>query len=93
MPTLHIEHAITDFDSWSSAFSRFADVRREAGVRAERVRRPVDDPRYVVVDVDFGTTAEAEAFLRFLETQVWPSSPALVGTPKTSILEDAVPAS
>lgn len=93
MPTLHIEHAITDFDSWSSAFSRFADVRREAGARAERVRRPVDDPRYVVIDVDFGTSAEAEAFLRFLETQVWPSATVLVGTPKTSILEDAVPTS
>jgi len=24
MPTLHIEHPITDFGAWSSAFGRFA---------------------------------------------------------------------
>ncbi len=77
----------------SSAFSRFADVRRERGAQGERVRRPVDDPRYVVIEVDFGTTAEAEAFLRFLETHVWPSATVLAGTPKTSVLEDAVPTS
>ncbi len=40
--------------------------------------------------VDFDTTAEAERFLGFLRERVWPSpdkAPALVGTPRTSILE------
>jgi hypothetical protein len=90
MPTLHIEHPITDFETWSSAFGRFADARRTAGVRAHRVHRPVDDPRYVVVDLDFDTADEARAFLRFLETNVWAdrsSSPALAGDPRTMILE------
>ena len=27
MPTLHIEHAIVDFDLWKAAFDRFADRR------------------------------------------------------------------
>lgn len=90
MPTLHIEHAITDFDTWSSAFERFAGARRDAGVRAEQVQRPVDDPRYVVIDLDFDTTGAAEAFLRFLQTQIWAvaeNAPALAGTPRTAILE------
>jgi hypothetical protein len=92
MPTLHIEHPITDFDTWSSAFSRFADARREAGVRAQRIQRPVDNSRYVVIDLDFTTIGEAEAFLGFLNTQVWKiqeNSPALAGTPQTMILENA----
>lgn len=92
MPTLHIEHAVTDFDTWTGAFRRFADVRREAGVRAERVQRPVEDPRYVVIDLDFGTTEHAEAFLRFLRANVWgarENSPALAGAPSTMILERA----
>lgn len=33
MATLHIEHPITDFESWTAAFARFADARRQAGVR------------------------------------------------------------
>lgn len=92
MPTLHIEHPITDFETWCSAFGRFADARRRAGVRAHRVQRPIDDPKYVVLDLDFDTTEEAEAFLRFLHTNVWgnrANAPALAGDPQTVILEPA----
>lgn len=90
MTTLHIQHAITDFDTWASAFSRFADARRQAGVRAQRVQRPVNNPNYVVIDLDFGSTDEATSFQRFLETQVWANpqnAPALAGSPETMILE------
>jgi hypothetical protein len=93
MPTLHIEHPITDFETWSGAFDRFEDARRRAGVRAHRVQRPIDDPRYVVIDLDFATTDEAEAFLAFLTTTVWPSAenaPGLAGTPRTRILTSAI---
>ena len=98
MPTLHIEHPITDFATWKEAFDRFADLRERSGVLHHRVQLPIDDPRYVVIDLDFATTTEAETFREFLQTKVWPSqqnSPALVGTPRTSILapaDAAVPA-
>ena len=90
MPTLHIEHPIVDFELWNTAFERFAQQRREAGVRQHRVHRPVDDPKYVVVDLDFDTTDEAQRFLEFLQTKVWTSTtnaPALAGRPQTKILE------
>jgi len=90
MPTLHIEHAITDLATWSAAFDRFSDARIEAGVLAHRVLRPLDDPHYVVIDLDFATAAQAESFRDFLTTRVWASrdsSPALAGTPTTRILE------
>jgi len=92
MPTLHIEHEINDFDVWTTAFVRFADVRRAAGVRGQSVRRPVDDPHFVVIDLDFATVAEAERFRDFLRTKVWASpesSPALVGLPQARVLEEA----
>ena len=90
MPTLHIEHAIVDFELWSTAFERFAQHRREAGVRRHRIHKPVDDPKYVVIDLDFDTTDEAQRFLEFLQTKVCASpanAPALAGTPQTKILE------
>jgi hypothetical protein len=89
MATLHIQHPITDFDTWTAAFGRFADARRGAGVRAQRVQRPVDT-KFVVIDLDFDSTAEAERFRGFLITQVWANpenSPGLAGTPETLILE------
>lgn len=92
MTTLHIEHAISDFDQWLAAFGRFAHARAQAGVKAHRVQRPVDDPNYVVIDLDFETVAAAERFLGFLRTKVWTSpesAPALVGAPRTHILQAA----
>ena len=93
MTTLHIEHPITDYDTWRAAFDRLADARRRAGVVAGRVSRPVDDPKYIVVNLDFDTAQHATAFLHFLETQVWASAaaaPALDGRPRTAILEPEV---
>jgi hypothetical protein len=92
MPTLHIEHPVTDLAVWRAAFDRFADRRRQGGVVGERVQRPVDDVHYVLVDLDFATREQAERFLGFLESTVWASrdsSPALDGTPQTRILERA----
>jgi hypothetical protein len=90
MPTLHIEHPITDFATWRAAFDGFAEQRRAAGVTDHRVSRPVDDQRYVVIDLGFATTGQATAFLGFLRTRVWASAqnaPALAGEPRTMILE------
>jgi hypothetical protein len=90
--TLHIEHPITDFETWTQAFRRFEDVRRQAGVRSHRVLRPVDDPKYVVIDLDFDTPEAAASFGRFLEAKVWASpesAPALAGKPQTRILQVA----
>jgi hypothetical protein len=90
MTTLHIEHPVTDLPTWRAAFDRFADRRRQGGVTAERIQQPLDDDRYVVVDLDFATRDQARRFLGFLETVVWTSrenSPGLAGAPSTSILE------
>ena len=92
MIMLHIEHAIADFDQWHTAFERFEEFRVQSGVRGQRVHQPVDDPHYVVIDLDFDSVAEAQGFLAFLNTKVWTSranAPALVGTPQTKILQPA----
>lgn len=92
MATLHIEHEITDFASWKAAFDRFADRRREAGVTAHRIHQPHDDAAYVVLQLDFPSVEQAQAFRTFLESRVWSnpaSSPALKGSPRARVLVDA----
>lgn len=93
MATLLIEHPITDFDTWAAAFRSFGTARRNAGVCAHRVSRPVDDDHGVVVELDFDTVDAAEAFRHFLHTFVWnnpDNAPALAGTPRTRILRPAL---
>ena len=93
MTTLHIEHPITDYPTWRTAFDRFATARHQAGVLAERIAQPVDDECYIVVDLEFATPAQAEGFRHFLERKVWTSAttaPGLAGSPRTMILEPAL---
>jgi len=90
MFTLSIEHMITDFPTWKTAFDRFANARDQAGVLAERILRPIDDRKYLVIELVFETKERAEAFRQFLTTIVWSdpdASPALSGRPTTRILE------
>jgi hypothetical protein len=59
------------------------------GVRRYRILRPIDDPNYVVIDLDFDSSREAEAALAALR-EVWRSAtaaPALIGSPQARIVE------
>jgi hypothetical protein len=90
MATLHIEHPITDFGTWRAAFDRFERARADGGVLAARIYRPVDDDKYVLIDLDFATVDQAQQFQQFLRTCVWSTpdnAPALAGTPVTRILQ------
>jgi hypothetical protein len=94
LTTLRIEHAISDYQVWRTAFDSFAEMRASAGVRSFAVRRPVDDPAYLMLDLEFDTASAAQKFAGFLEQHVWStpaSSPGLAGLPKSRIL-DLVPA-
>jgi hypothetical protein len=92
MPTLQIEHAISDFDVWKQAFDADPVRREESGVRRYRVFRPLDEPRYVKIDLDFDSVREAENFRAALEG-LWGSgraAPALAGKPHTRIVEEVL---
>jgi hypothetical protein len=87
MTTLHIEVTVNDIDAFRAGFAQHREARRQAGVRAERVRHPIGDPFHLIVDLDFDTVPQAEAFLGFLREVIWKESPAVVGAPRGSILE------
>jgi hypothetical protein len=90
LTTLRIEHAIHDYEIWQKAFDSFAEARAKAGVRSFAIRQPVDDPKYLMLDLEFDTAGRAEAFAEFLHQHVWSSptsAPALAGAPQTQILD------
>ncbi len=90
MTTLHIEHAVRDFDIWKAAFDGASALRAQGGVRRYVISRPVDQLRHVMIDLEFDDRKQAEAYLSMLEKNVWQTSQAkapLDGGIQTRILE------
>ncbi|HLZ25097.1 MAG TPA: hypothetical protein VKQ30_23490 [Ktedonobacterales bacterium] len=70
MPIVHIEHPIPDYDGWKQAFDSDPAGRERSHVRRYQITRPMDDPHYVMIDLEFDTKADAEAFLVTMR-EVW----------------------
>jgi hypothetical protein len=61
MHILRIEHPVPDYDAWKKAFDSDPLGREQSGVRRYRVLRAVDDPNYVMIDLEFESSSQAEA--------------------------------
>ena len=67
MPVVRIEHAVPNFEKWKQAFDTDPANRKGAGVRRYQILRLQDDPNYVMIDLEFDSIGEAEAFLRTMQ--------------------------
>jgi len=73
MLILHIEHKVPNFDGWKKAFESDPINRKKSGVRRYSILRPIDDPNYVIINLEFESLKEAEdtlAALRVLWSKV-----------------------
>lgn len=70
MVILRIEHPVPDFDGWKKAFDSDPVGREKSGVRRYQISRPIDDPNYVMIDLEFDTSSQAEALLAAMRV-VW----------------------
>jgi hypothetical protein len=70
MYMLRIEHPVPDYDRWKQAFDSDPVGRAKSGVRRCQVLRTVDDPNYVMIDLEFDTVRDAEELLSAMRS-VW----------------------
>jgi hypothetical protein len=70
MYMLRIEHPIPNYDHWKQAFDSDPVGREKSGVRRYQILRPIDDPNYVMIDLEFDTASQAEALLAAMRV-VW----------------------
>ena len=85
MVTLRIEHVVPDFAAWKRAFDSDPLNRRQSGVRSYRSLRPIDNPLYVTMDLDFDDRPAADSFLIRLR-ELW-RNVNVMREPKAQILE------
>lgn len=87
--TVRIEHPVQEFDAWKRVFDRFSGLRTEHRARRYDISRPLDDPDYVIIGLDFDDRSDAEAFLAAMRG-VWAAPTAatvLAGAPQARITE------
>jgi hypothetical protein len=70
LTTVRIANSVHDYESWQQAFDKFERFRADHGVRSYRIVRQVSDPSEVSIDLEFGSLAEAEAFVPLL-ARIW----------------------
>jgi hypothetical protein len=70
MPVVRIEHSVPNFGKWKQAFDRDPADRKGSGVRRYQIFRLQDDPNYVMIDLEFDSTGEAEAFSQKMQ-RIW----------------------
>jgi len=87
MAILHIQHSVQNFEGWKRAYDGDPVDRKGSGVRRHAVHRSVTDPDFVMIDLEFGTVAEAERMLKKLH-QLWAGpGGAVMRNPQAWIVE------
>lgn len=89
MFTLCIEHPVPSYEKWKQAFDSDPVGRERMKVRRYQILRPVDNPNYVMIQLEFDTVGDAEALLTAMRA-VWSRVEGTIMTnPKAQIVEIA----
>jgi hypothetical protein len=84
---LRIEHPASNFNGWKQAFDSDPVGREKSGVRRYQILRAIDDPNFVLIDLEFDNVQQAEALLAAMRV-VWGRVEGTIMTnPKARIVE------
>ena len=87
MVVLQIEHPVPSFEGWKHAFDSDPVGRQRSGVRHHRVLRPINDPNYALIELEFDSVAAAETMLAALHDLWGRVEDTVMSNPQTRIVE------
>jgi ribosomal protein L35AE/L33A len=87
MPILQIEHPVPNFEAWKKAFDNDPVGRKQGGVRRYKISRRVDNPNFVIIDLEFDKLSEAETFLNSLRNLWNRVEGKVMNNPQARIIE------
>lgn len=88
MTIVQIEHPVRDFEQWKNAFDNDPVGRKQGGVQRYRVFRPVDDPHYVIIDLEFAALDIAQSFLEKLRALWSDVQGTIIDTPRVRVVTE-----
>jgi len=84
---LRIEHAVPNYGQWKNAFDGDPVGRQKAGVLKYFIYRSIDDPDYVMIDLEFDSQSKAQALLNGLQALWSQVAGQIMVNPKARIIE------
>jgi hypothetical protein len=88
MTILQIEHQIPDFDRWKKAFDSDPIDRKKSGVIHYSIFQPVDDLKYIIINLAFDNLKSAEDSLIALQKLWTRVEGTVMMNPKTRIINE-----
>jgi ribosomal protein L35AE/L33A len=70
MIVLQIEHLVPDYNGWKKAFDSDPVNRERSGVKRYRIFRQVNNPNFVILELEFDSLVEAESLSGALQ-KLW----------------------
>lgn len=85
---VRIEHPVQDYGRGKAVFDIDPLGRQKSGVRRYSVLRPTDDPKYIMIDLEFDDAVKAEVFRTALRN-MWnnPEAQRIMQNPKVQVVE------
>lgn len=87
MYTLCIEHPVPNYEKWKQAFDSDPVGREKMKVRRYQILRPVDNPNYVMIQLEFDTASDADALLNAMRAVWLRVEGTIMMNPKAQIVE------
>jgi quinol monooxygenase YgiN len=84
-----VRHKVSDYNRWKETFDSHLNTRKRAGELGFRLFHATDDPRDIVVLLDWQTVDEARKFMDSDELRSAMTKAGVVGSPEIQYLEDA----
>ena len=87
MHILQIEHPVPNYEGWKKAFESDPINRKQSGVRSYKISRKIDDPNYIIIDLEFDTLNDAEECHAKLSNLWNRVEGSVMNNPKSRIIE------
>lgn len=87
MYILQIEHSVPDYEGWKKAFESDPINRKHSGVNHYRISRKIEDPNYIIVDLEFDNLNEAGACHAKLKNLWSRVEGSVMNNPQSRIIE------
>jgi heme-degrading monooxygenase HmoA len=85
-----IRHKVADYNRWKQAFDSHLNSRKHAGETGCRIFHTVDDPREVVLFLDWDAIEPARKFMKSDELRKAMQEAGVQGSPDVQYIQDVI---